>query len=77
MIANVLTDLSIDPGEQSNVKNDPLHAEALDLGKQRLRVRIKEAGNSSYQASKPSELGPPLQIEVILDRPRQKIDVFG
>ena len=77
MIANVLTDLSIDPGEQSNVKNDPLHAEALDLGKQRLRVRIKEAGNSSYQASKPSELGPPLQIEVNLDRPRQKIDGFG
>ena len=77
MIANVLTDLSTDPGEVTNVKDDPAHAEALALGKERLALRVKQARNSDYKPRDAPNLGPPFQVKVNLERPRQKIDGFG
>ena len=77
MIANVLTDLAIDPGEVTNVKDDPDHAKAFAVGKERLALRIKQALRSSYNPSNAPTLGSPLQVKVNHDRPRQKIDGFG
>ena len=41
--ASVLTDLADDPGEETNVRDDPGHATALAYGKERLQVRINQA----------------------------------
>ncbi|MEM9017088.1 MAG: sulfatase [Verrucomicrobiota bacterium] len=41
--AAVLTDLDADPGEQSNVIEDPAHAEALVEAREELRGRIRDA----------------------------------
>ena len=45
-VASVLTDLSADPGEETNVKEQLEYAEALKLAKERLRIRIEEAKKS-------------------------------
>ena len=85
-VANVLTDISADPGEVTNVKNEPKYAEALALVRERLALRIKEAGNTSYRKVE-SSTGPPrpnsaskrqsLFVDPSADKLRQSIDGFG
>ena len=88
-VANVLTDIWADPGEVTNVKDEPRHAETLALVKERLAIRIKQAKDSGYSSSKaaipagaPGPAGNPIRRQSLLVDPspeklRQRIDGFG
>ncbi|MEM8865244.1 MAG: sulfatase [Planctomycetota bacterium] len=52
--ARVLTDLQADPGEVTNVANDPEHADALDRGVERLRVRVRAALREKVRDPQPT-----------------------
>ena len=86
-VSSVLTDLNADPGEVTNVKNEPKYAEALALVRERLAERIKLAAYSSYRkgtapAGAPGPAGKPIRRQSLLVDPspeklRQRIDGFG
>ena len=76
-VAGVLTDLAADPGEQTNVKNDPTHMEGLALAKERLQLRIKEAKRSDYLPSKDATPDLTLQVSPNHDQVKQRIEGFG
>jgi hypothetical protein len=85
-VSSVLTDLSVDPGEVTNVQNEPKYAEALALVRERLEERIKLAAYSNY--SKKAPVGAPgptgnsinrqsLLVDPSPQKLRQPIDGFG
>ena len=76
-VASVLTDLAADPGEQTNVKNDPTHMEGLVLAKERLQIRIKEAKRSDYLPLKDATPDLTLQVSPNHDQVKQKIEGCG
>ncbi|MCP4778076.1 MAG: hypothetical protein GY880_27970, partial [Planctomycetaceae bacterium] len=84
---SVLTHLKLDPGEETNLVDDPEHAEALALAMERLSLRI-EAARTANPPTKPVATTPvatPLpsanqaKLSINLDRSklRQTIDGFG
>ena len=84
---SVLTQLKLDPGEETNLIDDPKHAEALAMAKERLDFRIKAArtANPESDASATTPVAnsnPPInQIELSINlapsKIRQTIDGFG
>ncbi|MEC8013694.1 MAG: glycoside hydrolase family 3 N-terminal domain-containing protein [Verrucomicrobiota bacterium] len=76
-VASVLTDLSADPGEETNVKDQPEYAEALKLAKERLQIRIEEAKKSTYQKSKSVTPAFTLKIHPKENETHQAVDGFG
>ncbi len=85
-VSSVLTDLSVDPGEVTNIQNEPKYAEALTLVRERLEERIKLAAYSSYRkeapVGAPGPTGNSINRQSLLVDPspqklRQPIDGFG
>lgn len=81
--AKVLTDLKADPGEVTNVIDNPKYADAFNRGAERLEKRIKLSSiappqSETTQAQVLPKIGP---IEITINpQPsnlRQKIDGFG
>ncbi|MEL0099208.1 MAG: sulfatase, partial [Opitutae bacterium] len=75
--ANVLTDLAADPGEETNVKDAPDHADALSYGMERLQVRINQALESSYSKEKKEFSPSVVKISVDHEKVAQEIRGFG
>jgi len=85
-VANVLTDISADPGEVSNIKNGTKYVETLALVKERLGLRIKEAVFTNYRKGEATATPPrpnlPTKKQALIVDPspeklRQPIDGFG
>ena len=76
-VASVLTDLSIDPGEEANVKDDPKYLKALKSVKERLKLRIQEAMESSYDPNQRKANSPSPEITPNNNDLKQSIDGFG
>jgi hypothetical protein len=85
-VSSVLTDLSVDPGEVTNIQNEPKYAEALALVRERLEERIKLAAYSSYRKEAPVGVPGPagnsinrqsLLVDPSPQKLRQPIDGFG
>ncbi len=74
---SVLTDLAADPGEETNVRDDPAHATALAYGKERLNLRINQALKSSYLMNETQLLSSVVPINPDHQRIGQKIRGFG
>ena len=77
LIANVLTDIAADPGEETNIKEDPAYTEVLTLAKERLHLRIEQAIDSDYQAGVSKAPSKILKIKPVLEDKKQMIDGFG
>ncbi|MEL0099708.1 MAG: hypothetical protein VW907_09145, partial [Opitutae bacterium] len=74
---SVLTDLAADPGEETNVRDDPGHATALAYGKERLNLRINQALKSSYLKAKNKSTAMLVPISVDHKSIGQEIRGFG
>ena len=77
LVANVLTDIAADPGEETNVKDKPEHAEALAYAKKRLSLRVKQSIESNYQAGIIKDPTSTLVIRPKHHELKQNIDGFG
>ena len=74
IVARVLTDLSSDPGEVTNVLKDPVHADAAERGAKRLAERINQATGSPRA---PPVAKPNVRVDLSRLNIRQNIDGFG
>ena len=75
--ANVLTDLTADPGEETNVKDSKSYVAALAYAKERLQVRINQALESSYAKKNEKSLPPVVSLALDHQKIGQKIRGFG
>ncbi len=75
--ASVLTDLIADPGEETNVKDAPEHADALSYAKERLKLRISQAMKSSYLRNETQLSSKVVPINPDHQRIGQEIRGFG
>ena len=75
--ANVLTDLTADPGEETNVKDSKSYVAALAYTKERLQVRINQALESSYAKENEKSLPPVVSLALDHQQIGQKIRGFG
>ena len=73
----VLTDLVVDPGEETNLSKNENHSETLAYAKERLALRIEQAQQSAYNQKEDNSPSQSIRLDSSPDKFRQTIDGFG